>query len=112
MTSVQVRTPYWSSRRRYQQLPEPSTAPDDAPRNFPSADMINLSPSDSFDRFLWIQDFVVRLIELGAPVPTGELLKLGETQFETRSKRDPGSTAEHFWGRWATDGGSSILGID
>jgi len=37
-------------------------------------------------RFLWVQDFAARLLELGAPASAEVLLELGEAHFETGSR--------------------------
>lgn len=59
----------------------------------------------ALDRLLWVQDFVMRLLDLGAPAPTEHLVRLGEAQYNASFQREPASAAEFVWGQWPTESG-------
>lgn len=62
-------------------------------------------PPLSLGRFLWVQDFVARLQELGAPAAAEHLLDLGERLYDKNSGSEPQSIADAAWARWPTENG-------
>jgi hypothetical protein len=61
-------------------------------------------PTISVDRFVWIQAFVSRIRELGAPAPDGDLFDLAGRLY-VKVGGDPRSAAEAAWARWPTESG-------
>jgi hypothetical protein len=54
-------------------------------------------------RFLWVQDFAARLVELGVPASTEALLALGRERLNSSPERDPVRDAETVWSQWETE---------
>jgi hypothetical protein len=54
-------------------------------------------------RFMWMQDFAARLVDLGAPAGIEALVALGRERFETGAERDPIAAAESVWSEWPTE---------
>jgi hypothetical protein len=54
-------------------------------------------------RFMWIQDFSVRLTELGAPASLEALIALGREGFDAGPERDARVAAESVWSEWPTE---------
>jgi hypothetical protein len=54
-------------------------------------------------RFIWMQDFAARLVELGAPASIEALVALGRERFETGRERDAVTAAESVWSEWPTE---------
>ena len=54
-------------------------------------------------RFLWVQDFAARLVELGAPASTEVLIALGRERLDSSRERDPVRDAETVWSQWETE---------
>ncbi len=63
-------------------------------------------PPLSLDRFLWLQDFAARLMELGAPGSVQELMQLGEDLYESSAGKSAREIAEFVWQQWPTEHGS------
>lgn len=53
-------------------------------------------------RFVWIQDFAVRLAELGTPASDEALIALGAERFDNGPEQDAGTAAESVWSEWPT----------
>lgn len=58
--------------------------------------------SRSLYRFVWVQDFAARLVELGAPTSVDALVQLGKELFQTGKERDAVRAAETVWSEWPT----------
>lgn len=56
----------------------------------------------ALDRFVWIQDFAARLVDLGAPTSVEALVQLGKELFQTSRERDAVRAAESVWSEWPT----------
>ena len=57
----------------------------------------------SLYRFVWIQDFAARLVDLGAPTSVEALLQLGKELFQTGTERNAVRAAESVWSEWPTE---------
>jgi hypothetical protein len=56
----------------------------------------------SLYRFVWVQDFAARLVDLGAPASVEALVQLGRELFQTGKERDAVRAAESVWSEWPT----------
>ncbi len=63
-------------------------------------------PLLSLDRFLWLQDFAGRLLELGAPGSVQELMQFGEDYYQSSAGKPAQEIAELAWQQWPTEHGS------
>ena len=54
-------------------------------------------------RFMWIQDFAARLVELGAPASIEALIELGKERLDNSREHDPVRDAESVWSEWQTE---------
>ncbi len=70
--------------------------------------MANADPPISLDRFIWVQDFAARLVELGAPLSADLLVRLGYEYVESSRERNPVAAAELVWSQWPTGPGTDL----
>lgn len=63
----------------------------------------------SLDRFLWVQDFAGRLLDLGAPESSEKLEDLGTRLYVDNKELDPLLVAEAVWEQWPTGRGESFF---
>ena len=63
----------------------------------------------SLDRFLWVQDFVARLAELGAPEASEKLEALGQRLYPDNKELEAAQVADVVWERWPSGEGESFF---